>query len=124
MTNETVGRHLYWSLDISHWSFIGMPMYGNGMTQINPFAPALASTPQAQRLAAADRDAQLRKAALKTRTSGYNVEREDEFVESADAVQPSDDREQPQQQDPKHKKHHEEADGEADKDPPHLDVQA
>lgn len=92
------------------------------MSQINPFAPAIASTPQAQRQAAADRDAQVRKTAQKLRTSGYAVEHHDEYVESVDAVKASDEREQPQQQDSKRKKHRKE--GDAPKDVPHIDLQA
>lgn len=89
------------------------------MSQINPFVPAIAGSPQAQRLAAADRDAQLRKTAQKHRSSGYVVEQQDEFVESADAIQPAEHREQqhPQQRRRPGKPPQ-------DDDTPHLDIKA
>jgi hypothetical protein len=56
------------------------------MTQINPFAGAIAQTPQTQRLAAAERDAQVRRTVEKQKNAGYSDQPVDEFIESADAV--------------------------------------
>jgi hypothetical protein len=56
------------------------------MTQINPFAGAMAQTPQAVRQASADRDAQVRRAQEQQRATGRTDQKADEFVESADTV--------------------------------------
>ena len=99
-------------------------MHTDGMSQINPFVPAIASTPQAQRQAAVERSAQVRKTAQKLRTSGYAVEHQDEYVENVDAVKSaSDDRKHEQQSPPKRQPKQQGDEGPPD-DVPHLDVQA
>ncbi|MBC7783447.1 MAG: hypothetical protein H7144_06360 [Burkholderiales bacterium] len=56
------------------------------MTQINPLAGAVSQSPQAARLLAADRDAQVRKTTAGQKSTGFSEQLADEFVESADAI--------------------------------------
>jgi len=91
------------------------------MTQINPFAGAIAQTPQAQRLAAADRDAQVRKTAARQKTTGFTDQPADEFVESADAVEPVGDEEH--HPDPRKKKRKpSKTDESHEQEPQHIDI--
>jgi hypothetical protein len=95
------------------------------MSQINPFAGAIASTPQAQRLASADRDAQLRRTQQQEKTATHNGQPADEFVESADAISPVHD--ENEHKDPRQKKRkprHETEPDDPTPDPPHLDIRA
>lgn len=92
------------------------------MSQIHPFAGAIAQTPQVQRLAAGDRDMQVRKAAERARTTGYTDQPTDEFVESADAVAAVGDDQH--QQDQRRKKGRPGHDAKPDDDKPHVDITA
>lgn len=92
------------------------------MSQINPFAGAIAQTPAAARLAASDRDLQLRKAAERARATGYTDQPVDEFVESADTVAAVGDDEH--HEDPRRKKRRREEPRKPDDDKPHVDIKA
>ncbi len=96
------------------------------MSQINPFAGAIAQTPQAAKLAAIDRDAQVHKATLKQRSTGYTSDQKvDEFVESADTVSAVGDDDQ--HHDPRQKKRHRPVispSDDRDSEGSHLDITA
>jgi hypothetical protein len=98
----------------------------NGMSQINPFAGAIAQTPQAARLAQIDRDEQIRKALERSRATGLTDQRTDEYVESADAVESvgDDDRHREEMQRRKRRQRSAEADPPSEEDKPRLDIRA
>ena len=75
------------------------------MSQINPFLPIMAQSPQAQREAAIARDAIVRRAKEKQRNSGSTIEYPDEFIESASKVDSIGDEDQPRKQQRERKKH-------------------
>lgn len=95
------------------------------MSQINPFAGAIAQTPQSARLAQIDRDQQVRKTLSKQRTDGYDGQNVDQFVESADAIEAVGDEDQ--QSNPQLKKQPPKSPSQpadAKDTPPHIDIRA
>jgi dynactin complex subunit len=74
------------------------------MSQINPFIPIIALSPQAQREAAVARDAIVRRSKEKQRNSGQTIEHPDEFIHSAEQVIGVNDEEQAKKQPKKHGK--------------------
>jgi len=95
------------------------------MSQINPFAGAIAQTPQAAKLAAIDRDAQVRKTAEKLRSGGSVDHNVDEFVESADTVSAvGDDDRHDDPREKKRRRRHAPDVAATDGETPHLDVTA
>ena len=98
------------------------------MTQINPLAGAVAQTPHAQRVASADRDAQIRRAQQARTTTDRPDEPAAEYVEGADAVSAVHD--DSEHADPRKKKRTPHPASEAkeivvdDESPPHIDIRA
>lgn len=94
------------------------------MTQIHPFAGAIAQTPQAARLAQVERDQQIQKTLEKQRATGLNGQHPDEYVQSADRVQPIGDEPSDQQQSKPRKKPSSQPNPDSPEDPPRLDIRA
>jgi hypothetical protein len=98
------------------------------MTQINPLAGAIAQTPHAQRVASADRDAQIRRAQKAVTTTGHPDQPAAEYVEGADAISPvHDDSHHDDPRKKKRKPHHDAEPGATEMDdesPPHIDIRA
>lgn len=96
------------------------------MTQINPFAGAIAQTPQAARLAQIDRDEQIRKTLERSRATDRTDQKVDEYVESADAVESvgDDDQHREEQKRRKRRQPSGEPPTPAADDKPHLDIRA
>ena len=95
---------------------------GAGMTYINPLAPTLLPSTQAEQQAAADKARQIRKAQTAARNIAAETDRLEHQVESAEELAPVHDEDQPskrdQQRQPKR-------DGRAKADDePHIDVTA
>jgi hypothetical protein len=91
------------------------------MTFINPLAPALLPSAQAQQQAAADKARQIGKAQAASRNIAAETDRLEHQVESAEELSPVHDEDQSkrrQDQQPKRDR-----DGKAD-DEPHIDVKA
>lgn len=94
------------------------------MSQINPFTASLMGTPQAQRQAAAERDAEVRQARRAGKSTGAEEAVVDEFVESADAIAGVDnDTRRERRPAPERRPRHAAPEDEQD-EPPHLDVTA
>ncbi|GIW76769.1 MAG: hypothetical protein KatS3mg104_1832 [Phycisphaerae bacterium] len=94
------------------------------MTQIHPFAGAVAQTPQAARLAQVDRDQQIRKTLEKQRATGLTDQHPDEYVQNADSVQPVGNETSDRQKSNPRKKPPSKFDPDSPEDPPRLDVRA
>src|SRR5688500_11928530 len=98
------------------------------MTQINPLAGAIAQTPHAQRVASADRDAQIRRAQKARTTTDRPDHPEAEYVEGADAISPVHDDSHHDDPRKKKRKPHHDADAELiesdEESPPHIDIRA
>jgi hypothetical protein len=98
------------------------------MTQVNPIAGAIAQTPQAQRLASMDRDAQVRRAHKAKANTDHPDQPAAEYIESPEAISAVHD--DGEHADPRKKKrtpHHETdvKEGDAnDESPPHIDIRA
>ncbi|HEX8342290.1 MAG TPA: hypothetical protein VF624_15410 [Tepidisphaeraceae bacterium] len=94
------------------------------MGQINPFTAAVAQSPAAVRQAAAERDAQLRKADVRQRGTGADAAHVDEFVETADAVESVGNHRPHEEPPPRQKQKRASPADPPASDEPHLDVQA
>jgi len=95
------------------------------MTPINPLLTMIAQSPQALRIAAAERDAIIRRSKEKDRNSGFDIDRVDEFVEHADAVSSVGDEEQPREsRHPKRRRPRKSDKPQSDDGTPRLDIRA
>lgn len=94
------------------------------MTQIHPFAGAIAQTSQAARLAQVDRDQQIQKTLQKQRATGLTDQHPDEYVQSSDSVKPAGDESSDKHHSKPRKKPPPKPDSDTSQDPPHLDIRA